>query len=275
MSELPAEVLIDGRRHSYPVEGEFFQGEDELLYDDASSSIQLAAWKQAGYCVVDLFTPDELAELISSIENRVRDTFEELGYESVTELELIDYHKQVTDLKRHVAFSMKSRNFSNEDFGFDLELVTSRLSKVVGKRLSSFNPELKRKHVQLRISRPGSLDINPPHRDAYLEYYRKVLNVWIPVAGSDENSSLPVVPGSHLIREDALTRTEARSAKISGNTYMVPCISKINDRIPEMTRPNPQPGQALIFTPFLIHGAAFNTNADTTRMALELRLYLS
>ncbi len=101
------------------------------------------------------------------------------------------------------------------------------------------------------------------------------MNVWIPVAGSDENSSLPVVPASHLIREEALIRTAARSAKISGNTYMVPCISKIHDRIPEMTRPNPQPGQALIFTPFLIHGAAFNTNVDATRMALELRLYLS
>ena len=178
-------------------------------------------------------------------------------------------------LECHLAFTDKSKNYTNEDFGFDLELVPQRLSEMVGKKLSSYNPELERKHVQLRINRPGSLDLNPPHRDSYLKFYRKILNVWLPVVGCDENSSLPVIPGSHLVREEDLIRTEGRGATIAGNTYSVPCISRIKDRIPEMTRPNPQPGQALIFTPFLIHGAAFNTNTDTTRMALELRLYLS
>ena len=38
-----------------------------------------------------------------------------------------------------------------------------------------------------------------------------------------------------------------------------------------MIRPNPQNTEALIFTPFLIHGAAVNKNIDITRIALELR----
>ena len=37
-----------------------------------------------------------------------------------------------------------------------------------------------------------------------------------------------------------------------------------------MIRPNPKLGEALIFTPFLIHGAAVN-NSDLTRISLELR----
>ncbi|RKE98110.1 hypothetical protein [Ichthyenterobacterium magnum] len=38
-----------------------------------------------------------------------------------------------------------------------------------------------------------------------------------------------------------------------------------------MVRPNPKKGEASIFTPFLIHGAAVNKNKDITRVSLELR----
>ena len=37
-----------------------------------------------------------------------------------------------------------------------------------------------------------------------------------------------------------------------------------------MIRPNPKETEALVFTPYLIHGAAFN-DSNNTRVALELR----
>ena len=274
MTTFDAHVRIDGDTYSYPVEGSFFTSDDGTLYQVSTSAIDLTNWRESGYCVVDLFSNAEFEQLVSSITRRMASTLRELGVETSDEFRLVDYHKYVSDLELHVAVTNCTKNFKNDDFGFDLELVCTRLSQLVGKKLNSYNPELQRKHVQLRISRPESLDINPPHRDGYLDYYKKILNVWIPVDGCDKNSSLPVVPGSHLIPEADLVRTQSQGAKISGNTYMVPCISKINGEFPEMVRPNPQPAQALIFTPFLIHGAAFNTNADSTRMALELRLYL-
>ena len=65
-------------------------------------------------------------------------------------------------------------------------------------------------------------------------------------------------------------RTETRGAKINGNVYNVPCILETSLGF-DMVRPNPKEKEALIFTPYLIHGAAFNTNKDITRVALELR----
>ena len=37
----------------------------------------------------------------------------------------------------------------------------------------------------------------------------------------------------------------------------------------EMIRPNPQLGEIIIFTPFLVHGSAINAQTDKTRFSLE------
>ena len=79
------------------------------------------------------------------------------------------------------------------------------------------------------------------------------------------------MPSSHLIPENEILRTASKGAKINGNTYYVPCILETNKGAIKMIRPNPMEGEALIFTPFLIHGAAVNNNKDITRISLELR----
>ena len=38
-----------------------------------------------------------------------------------------------------------------------------------------------------------------------------------------------------------------------------------------MIRPNPQNDEFILFSPYLIHGCSSNTNADTTRMSIEIR----
>lgn len=40
-----------------------------------------------------------------------------------------------------------------------------------------------------------------------------------------------------------------------------------------MMRPNPALNEALVFTPYLIHGSSVNDNQNQTRVSLELRLY--
>ena len=77
--------------------------------------------------------------------------------------------------------------------------------------------------------------------------------------------------GSHLIPENDILRTESKGAKINGNVYYVPCILETKTGAITMERPNPKAGEALLFTPYLIHGAADNQTKDTTRVSLELR----
>jgi ectoine hydroxylase-related dioxygenase (phytanoyl-CoA dioxygenase family) len=40
-----------------------------------------------------------------------------------------------------------------------------------------------------------------------------------------------------------------------------------------MIRPNPKPGQAMLFSPYLVHGGGYNLNTDTTRVSLEMRFW--
>ena len=143
--------------------------------------------------------------------------------------------------------------------------------RVLGFQFTSYIEELEKTHIQIRISRPNSLDINPPHRDSYLSYYQNIINIWIPIHGCNSLSSLPVLPGSHLIPENEILRTESKGAKINGNIYYVPCILKTKEGNMHLIRPNPKEGEALVFTPYLIHGSAVNKNSDMTRVSLELR----
>jgi ectoine hydroxylase-related dioxygenase (phytanoyl-CoA dioxygenase family) len=150
-------------------------------------------------------------------------------------------------------------------------MIEARVGNHLGIGVGAQVKGLGRDHIQLRISRPGSLDINPPHRDAYLDVWKNVLNLWLPICGCTGQSSLPVIPGSHLFNEQDVFRTPGGGAVIDGNRYRVPGIADARAGM-EMIRPNPATDEVLAFTPFLIHGAAFNRNTDSTRMALEFRL---
>jgi ectoine hydroxylase-related dioxygenase (phytanoyl-CoA dioxygenase family) len=184
---------------------------------------------------------------------------------------LSKYHEVINTDELHNKVINITRNLENADLDFDIESLVHRFSEVLGFKLTSWIEEIKKSHIQIRISRPNSLDINPPHRDSYLSYYKDILNIWIPVEGCNTLSSLPVFPSSHLIPENNILRTKSRGAKINGNTYYVPCILETNKGNINMLRPNPKMGEALIFTPYLIHGAAVNLNKDITRVSLELR----
>jgi ectoine hydroxylase-related dioxygenase (phytanoyl-CoA dioxygenase family) len=40
-----------------------------------------------------------------------------------------------------------------------------------------------------------------------------------------------------------------------------------------LERPNPGPNEVMVFSPYLIHGGAFNQQPDHTRVSLEMRFW--
>jgi hypothetical protein len=40
-----------------------------------------------------------------------------------------------------------------------------------------------------------------------------------------------------------------------------------------LVRPNPRPNDVLVFSPYLIHGGAYNQERDRTRVSLEMRFW--
>ncbi|MFD0991438.1 phytanoyl-CoA dioxygenase family protein [Mariniflexile jejuense] len=265
-------LYIDDKLFEFQVEGNFFWGNEGLLYKEEENVISKMPWKQDGYAVVNLFQADEFLKLKKSIEENIIKALQQQNIEFDEEnFTLENYHEFVTTNEEHNKVIEVTRSLENENFDFDIDVLAERLGAILGYKLTSWVEELKKSHLQIRISRPNSLDINPPHRDGYLSYWENIINVWMPIAGCNEKSSLPVFPKSHLIPENNILRTESKGAKINGNTYYVPCILETKNRPIKMLRPNPKQGEVLIFTPYLIHGAGVNLNDNITRVALELR----
>ncbi|TJY36403.1 phytanoyl-CoA dioxygenase family protein [Pontimicrobium aquaticum] len=264
-------VNIDASKFEFQVEGDFFWGKEELLYEKEHSVISKTDWESLGYACVKVIEENEFDNLKHSIYTNIIKALKlnNIKFNEDT-FTLSNYHKIVHNDALHLKVIDITRNLTNGDFNFDINALAERFGKILGYKFTSWIEELKKTHVQIRINRPNSLDINPPHRDGYLSYWKDIINVWIPIEGCNEQTSLPVCPGSHLIKESDIFRTKSKGAKINGNTYYVPCILKTKQGMLNMVRPNPKQGEALIFTPFLIHGAAIN-NSDVTRVSLELR----
>lgn len=270
MSVETCTLFLDNEPFEFKVEGNFFWGEATQLYKPEDNVISKVSWSKDGFGVVDAFHGKEFDALKNSILKNIVKAFDAHGIKYPENFQLKDYHKVITTNEQHLQVIDITRNLTNEDFDFNIDMLAERFGKILGYELTSFVEELGKSHIQIRINRPSSLDINPPHRDGYLSYWEDVVNVWIPIAGCTPQTSLPVLPGSHLLPENEVLRTESKGAKINGNTYYVPCILKTKSDNLKMMRPNPKEGEAILFSPFLIHGAAVN-RSDSTRVSIELR----
>ncbi len=236
---------------SFNVKGAFFWGKEELLYNKTNSVLSKMPWEHEGYKVVGAFINDEFSRLKESLTQNIIKAIKanNISLDENT-FTLAKYHEIVNTDELHNQVINITRNLENEDFDFNIDALAERFGAILGYKLTSWVEELQKSHIQIRISRPNSLDINPPHRDGYLSYWEDIINVWIPIEGCNENSSLPVFPGSHLIPENNILRTASKGAEINDNIYYVPCILETKTGTIKMTRPNPKPGDALILRLF-------------------------
>jgi hypothetical protein len=127
------------------------------------------------------------------------------------------------------------------------------------------------KSFAIRIVRPGKNDFNPPHKDIYLKRLKNGVNIYMPIIGSNLNSSLPLMPRSHNLNEKDIIRT-INGVKVNNIKFRVPCIVGTKRGL-YLKRPNPNMKQIMIFSPYLIHGGGLNENKNTTRFSLELRFW--
>ena len=266
------ELIIDDKPFEFEVQGNFTWGKNQTLFKKKDNVISKSNWYNKGYSVVKAFNDKDFERLRTSIGDIVKKALliNKIPFDK-DKFKLEDYHNLANSNELHNKVIEITRNLENQDFDFDIDALAQRFGEILDCELTSWIEELGKSHVQLRISRPDSLDINPPHRDGYLSYWENIINIWIPIVGCNQYSSLPLIPGSHLIPENEILRTQSKGAIINGNRYYVPCILATKSGALKMLRPNPRQGEALIFTPYLIHGAAVNQNKNITRMSLELR----
>lgn len=265
---------IDGRNVQLTLSGDVLPGEERCLVDDDDNLVDGCEWSSSGYMVERLLDHSQYELLHDGVRRLVMDALKQVGGSGDDTFELEHYHRYCGSQTTHLAVIDYLRRHATIDcLPIDYRILDERVSALCDKPVSCHVPSrIASGFFFLRIVRPmPCLDNNPPHKDAWLDRLRHGLNLYLPLAGSDQGSSLPVVPGSHLWRESDIPRV-APGGRVNGIAYSVPSVAMPDDKL-EMTRPEVRPREGMLFSPYLIHGGAVNFNPDRTRVSLEMRFW--
>lgn len=262
---------VNGKVIEYLASGEKEYGGDHTLLDFAKNLISEKSWEPNGFSIEPLFSFDQYSRFHQHTIELLKELWRQSGLELEDDFDISQYHRLVTSWERHLAIIEKTKLIQSDLFPSGVTALEERISQICERRLRVLNPFDNQSVFHFRIIRPQSFDNNPLHRDVWLEDYKDCINLYIPVAGSNELSSLILLPGSHHWSESIVERTKL-GAVINGIKFNVPAVTHIN-RDFEVVRPSPKPNEVLVFSPYLIHGGAANLNLDTTRISLEVRLW--
>ena len=271
--------MIDGVEKTFSIQNspEFMYGKDEVLSCSENDVTFELPWYKTGFIESEFLSDDEFASLQNGLTKSIGEIIKKECSVDTDGFNLEIYHEYVTNNDDHFKVVSRTRDLFSEDFNFPVKELMPRFEKLLGFNLTDIDPQTKKQlHIIVRINRPSSNDYNPPHKDIYegvdnKSYIPQFVNFWVPIAGVNEKSNLPIVPESHLINESQIHRT-FEGGKIEGNQYRVRMIKSWNGKS-DLNRATVKYGQVLIFSSHLIHGLAVNDNTDKTRVALEFRLF--
>lgn len=273
---------INNHAKQFDVKASFFKrGKDEILFNSRLFSNN--EFLDNGY-IIRKFPTEWKSAISDNITTYIKNKLINLGLSTsseITSFSLEKYHTFVNQARHQQVVN----SFRGGMFGFggiplevlgvshtDLDdYINSSVQTT--ERLSCQIKKFGMTHGKfwIRIVRPKLNDNNPPHKDSHLKRLRKCVNIYLPLAGSNEYSSLPLIPQSHNEKESNYIISSSPSF-VNGKRNTVPCIVH-RDKGLDMICPNPSPNDIMIFTPHLIHGGGVNSNEDLTRVSLEMRFF--
>ena len=264
---------IDGRDVTFKLDGETEVGTASVLLSEDDDLMQGRGWTDQGYTVERFLSDAECWQICDGMKAIIADHARQIGVATDVAFALEKYHHYVNTDALHAQLIGETRKgWDVAKFPVDVRLVEARISEILGVPVAALNPTFGQSLFHLRIVRPNRPhDNNPPHRDVWLDRLRNGMNIYFPIAGSNELSAMPLIPGSHRLAEEQIERS-VHGARIEGLSYTVPAVTSTRGEF-VMTRPNPRPHEVLVFSPYLIHGGAVNFNDDITRVSLEMRFF--
>ena len=265
------QYTVNNQMLSYTCEGPIEVGPDRVLLKPSQDLTVGKSWSGRGYSIEQLFSSDTWERFRHEVQSLILGCWRKSGLEVFENFPLEKYHTLIRNYEDHIAAVNETKLISTEKFPLGISLIEERISEIIGTELRALNPYDNQSVFHFRVIRPGSTDNNPLHRDVWLEDYESCINLYIPVAGSNPQSSLIICPGSHYWPESKIERSKA-GAKINGVKFNVPAVTSINGDY-SFVRPDPKENEVLVFSPYLIHGGAVNLNEDITRISIELRLW--
>jgi hypothetical protein len=262
---------VNNKTISYDAHGENVRGENTILLHGAVDLTAKTTWAETGFSIEKLFPSNTYTAFANATHQLLSDLWRGAGLKVPDNFPLDQYHTFASGPDQHQACIDKTRLLSIDDFPLGAYALENRISEICKVPLIAKNPYDGQSIFHFRVIRPNSTDNNPLHRDVWLEDFDNCINLYIPVAGSNEHSSLIIMPGSHRWPESRIERTKT-GAVINGVKFNVPAITSINGQY-AVVRPDPAENEVLVFSPYLIHGGSVNLNTDKTRISIEMRMW--
>lgn len=263
---------VENKTLGMKIEGDSAFGPNQVLFLQEDNLIAHTRWQNQGYTLLPLFEQPLFDRLISGFQSLLIRNMQAVGMPAAGDFQLEHYHHLTTRFPgAHGLLLDKTRVLDYHHFPIPITDLITRIEAEVQIPLTVLNPANGEYIFNFRIVRPGFSDFNPLHRDAWHPELKGCLNLYIPVAGSNEHASLCLIPGSHYWPEAEVARTQ-KGAVMNDRQYTVPGLTHTQKPL-NLIRPNPTGREALLFTPYLIHGGAANLNPDTTRVSVEIRFW--
>lgn len=256
---------------NYSAEGERTSGNDLILLHQAIDLTFGLNWGADGFTIEKFLDEERFHEFKQRTSSLLVFLWREAGLIVPNDFDLSQYHHLAGSTESHLAAVEKTKLLSINDFPVPIHLIEQRISEICQAELVAKNPFDGQSIFHFRVVRPNSNDNNPLHRDVWLEDYANCINLYIPIVGSNSNSSLAVIPQSHHWPESKLERT-TQGATVGHVKFNVPAVTAIQGDY-EIVRPDPKENEVLVFSPYLIHGGSVNLNPHQTRISIELRLW--
>lgn len=176
----------------------------------------------------------------------------------------IDHHEFISSIGRRVSSDMLDMeyinniiNIANKDFNNDFSIFNSK--------------------IEFRVVRPNNEDNNDLHRDHWFPYFTPLINIYLPLASSYNDSAMGIVPFSHDWSEDDVVPTFTYEESVAGKKYIkngiaysVPAIKECKKDI-KLHRADLTEGDFMLFSPKMVHGGGTNGSRQT-RFSFEIRL---
>jgi len=265
------EYQVNGVNVKYEPVGERRWGEDHVLLETATDLTSLTNWSSRGFVVESLFDAALWKSFESQIKTLLLKCWRDSGLPVDDNFKLDQYHVIASDRQAHLNAVERTRLLQISDLPIAVKIIEERISEICKVSLVARNPFDNESIFHFRVIRPNQGDNNPLHRDVWLEDYANCINLYIPIAGSNDKSSLILLPGSHSWPESRIEKTVG-GALINDVKFNVPAVTSIEGSH-EVLRPDPKLNEVLVFSPYLIHGGSVNLNKDVTRISIEMRLW--
>jgi len=265
------EYCVNEFNLKYEVSGPRHWGEDRTLLHEGRDLTAPTHWHESGFTIEQLFDSGSYETFSEHSRSLLINSWKNAGLIVDNSFNPDQYHTLTKDYQVHLKAVEKTKLLQVSDFPVPVRQIEERISEICKVSLVARNPFDGQSIFHFRVIRPMLSDNNPLHRDVWLEDYDNCINLYIPLAGSNEKSSLIIIPGSHQWPESRIEKTGS-GAVIDGVKFNVPAVTALKGSY-TFERPNPLPNQVLVFSPYLIHGGAINLNTDKTRVSIEMRLW--